>query len=285
MVAAAVVGAAVVGGVASSSASKKASKTQADASDYAAQLQNDQYQQTRTDQLAAAAQARADNAPYQQAGYGALSQLVSGTQPGGALTQTYAESGGDLSPFSMEDYQADPGYQFRLSEGEQGINRAATASGSRYSGATLKALARFNSSQASQEYGNAYTRYNTDQTNAYNRYTADQGNTYNRLAGLSGTGQTAVAGAASANTSATNAISSAGQASATAQGTAAQNAAAATASGYVGTANALNGALSTGVNAYQQQQYLNSLNGSTGITQGATNQTSNYDYYGSGYSP
>lgn len=235
-VAAAAIGGAVVSGVAANSAAKK----QAGAADRASELSDAQYKQTREDQLAAAAQARADNAPYREAGYGALSQLVGGTQPGGQF----------VKPFSMEDYQQDPGYQFRLAEGEQGINRAANASGSRYSGATLKALARFNSNQASQEYGNAF-----------NRYTSQQGNAYNRLAGLSGTGQTAVAGTNAANNSAMNSITSAGLANANAQGQAAQNAAAATASGYVGTANSINGAIGTISNAYQQQQYLNSLKG------------------------
>ena len=107
----------------------------------------------------------------------------------------------------MDDYQQDPGYQFRLSEGENGINRAATASGSRYSGATLKALSRFNSNQASQEYGNAYNRYQTD-----------QGNQFNRLSSLAGTGQTSVAQAGQAGQNAYGNIASAGQANANAQG-------------------------------------------------------------------
>lgn len=266
MVAAAVIGSAVVGGVVSSSASKSAANAQTNAANTASATSQAQYDQTRQDQLAAAAQARTDNAPYLQAGYGALSQLVSGTQAGGSL----------VAPFTMADYQEDPGYQFRLSQGQTGINNAATAAGSRYSGATLKALARFNSDQASQEYSNAYSRYNTDQTN-----------TYNRLAGLSGTGQTAVANTTAANTAATNATTAAGTANAATQGTAAANAAAATASGYVGTANAVNGTLGTLTNAYQQNAYLNSLSGygSSGVTEGATNTTAAQNYYGTGYSP
>jgi len=56
-------------------------------------------------------------------------------------------------------YKEDPGYQFRLSEGEKGINRAASAGGRYLSGGTLRELGRFNSNQASQEYGAGYGRY------------------------------------------------------------------------------------------------------------------------------
>jgi hypothetical protein len=48
------------------------------------------------------------------------------------------------------------------------------------SGAQAKALDAYGQGMASQEYGNAYNRYVTDQTNLYNR-----------LAGVAGTGQTA----------------------------------------------------------------------------------------------
>ena len=99
-------------------------------------------------------------------------------------------------------------------------------------GATLKALTRFNSDQASQEYGAAY-----------NRFTTDQSNDFNRLASVAGVGQTAVAQTASA-----------GQAAASTAGTAIQNAGTARASGYVGQANAINGTLGTIANQYQLSQ-------------------------------
>lgn len=255
---------AVGGGLIAANASKSASKSAANAANNASAVSDAQYQQTRQDQLAQLAQQRADSEPYRQAGYGALSQLVGGTAPGGSL----------VKPFSMQDYQEDPGYQFRLSQGEQGINRAATASGSRYSGATLKALSRFNSGLASQEYGNAYSRYQTD-----------QGNQFNRLSSLAGTGQTSVAQAGQAGQNAYGNIASAGANNTSNQINAGNNAAAARSSGYVGTANAINGTIGSLTNAYQQQQYLSGLSGYQPITQGATNQTSNFDYYGPGYSP
>lgn len=211
--------------------SNKAAGKQADAADRATQLQSDQYQQTRADQ-----------APYRDAGYAALSTLGGSTAPGGEFNRG----------FKMSDYTTDPGYQFRLEQGEQGINRAATASGSRYSGATLKALSRFNSNQASQEFGNSFNRYQTD-----------IGNRFGRLASMAGIGQTA-----------TNQTAVAGQAAASGQAQTIQNAGAARASGYVGTANAINGTIGGLVNNYGQQQMLSSM---------LPNGSNNYNGTSSGY--
>jgi len=66
------------------------------------------------------------------------------------------------SPFTADKFQADPGYAFRLSEGIKGLNNAAAARGGLLSGGTLKATQRFAQGLASQEYQNAYDRYNTD---------------------------------------------------------------------------------------------------------------------------
>lgn len=82
--------------------------------------------------------------------------------------------------FGMNDYQADPGYDFRLSEGNKALERSAAARGGVLGGATQRALARFNQDFASNEY-----------MNAYNRYAGDQTNMYNRLAGMTGMGQQA----------------------------------------------------------------------------------------------
>jgi hypothetical protein len=219
MVAAAVVAGSIGGALISSYATGKAADKQAESADKAANLSYQQYMQTREDQ-----------APWRAAGTTALSQLSAGLGDGGQFTKS----------FGMGDYQADPGYQFRLSEGERGIQSAASARGSRYSGATLKALARFNSDQASQEYGKAYDRYNNDVSTRFNR-----------LASVAGVGQTA-----------TNMTSQAGQAYAGQAGQAIMDAGTARASGYVGTANAVNGAVGQIGNYYM----LNSLLPKTAAT-------------------
>ncbi len=234
--------AAIGGSLIAGNASKKAANTQAAASDRASAVSDAQFQQTRTDQLAQLAQQREDGKPYREAGYGALSQLVGGMAPGGEFNRQ----------FSMDDIMRnrDPGYDFRLEQGEQGINRAATASGSRYSGATLKALSRFNSNMASQEAGAAHSRFKSD-----------LGDRFNRLSGLAGTGQTAVSQAGQAGQNAYGTIASMGAQNASNQGNAMQNAAAARASGYVGTANAVNGAIGSMTNMYQQNRFMNQMAG------------------------
>ena len=100
-----VAGAVVVSSAIGSSAAKGAAKTQSAAADRAAELQNEQFQQTRQ-----------DYAPYREAGYNALAELqrTAGNVPG-------------AFKFGAGDYQADPGYAFRLSEGQKALDRQAAA--------------------------------------------------------------------------------------------------------------------------------------------------------------
>lgn len=91
---------------------------------------------------------------------------------------------GDLfRNFTMADYQEDPGYQFRLDQGNKALNNSAAARGGLLSGATLKAIAEYNSGAASQEYGAAQNRFVQNQTlaqnaqnTAYNQFGQDRNN-------------------------------------------------------------------------------------------------------------
>jgi hypothetical protein len=143
--------------------------------------------------------------------------------------------------FTKQDMEADPvyqsGLQFGLDEGRKGIDRQSAANGSFLSGATLKALTRFGNDYGSTKANDAYNRFNTDMANQYNRY-----------AGLSGAGQQA-----------TNQINAAGQNMANNISESQIGAGNARASGYVGQANALTSALGTGLNAYQNNQLINSM--------------------------
>lgn len=111
--------------------------------------------------------------PWLLAGENALAQLVQGTTGQADLTR----------PFSMADYQADPGYGFRMKEGMKALEQSAAARGGLLSGNMLKGAQRYGQDLASQEYQNAFNRYQTN-----------QGNKFNRLASLAGVGQTAVSG-------------------------------------------------------------------------------------------
>lgn len=176
MVAAAVIGSAVVGAGAGLYGASKS----ADAAKNAAQIQSDAATQAGDRELAMFQQNRADSMPWLEAGRGALGKLSDYT---GTSSNTSAPGYGSLlKPFGMEDYQADPGYQFRLSEGQKALDRTAGSKGSYFSGAQLKAAQGYGQGLASEEYGKAY-----------DRFTQNQNNIYNRLAGISGTGQTSAA--------------------------------------------------------------------------------------------
>lgn len=100
--------------------------------------------------------------PYMQAGQQAgLNPLVAGMN-NGSLTRA----------FGMQDFQADPGYQWRKQQGLDGLQQQAASRGSLLSGSTLKALADYNQNLASGEYNNAYNRFNDNQQNQFNRLSA-----------------------------------------------------------------------------------------------------------------
>lgn len=108
-------------------------------------------------------------------------------------------------------FKTSPGYDFAMSEGEKAVDAGAYAKGTGRSGATFKAENRFAQGTADQEFGGWLGKLGT----------------------LAGFGQSATQTGVSANNAfAVNA------------GNAVQDAAAATASGYVGSANAI----SSGVN-------------------------------------
>ena len=156
--------------------------------------------------------------------------------------------------FGMEDFEADPGYQFRKEEGMRGVEGGAAARGGLLSGAALKAIQKYGQGLASQEYGNAY-----------NRFTGDQTNQYNRLAGIVNTGQ-----------GATNQVSNA--AGQYAQNTASNNAALgnAQAAGSIAQGNAWSQGIGQAFNGYQSNQLMNMIRnpGGGGVNMGTA---SGYD--------
>lgn len=154
-----------------------------------------------------------------------------------------------MKKFGMEDFEADPGYEFRRTEGMRGVEGSAAARGNLLSGAAQKAIQKYGQGLASQEYGNAYSRYNADQTNQYNR-----------LAGVVNTGQ-----------GATNQVSNAaGQYGAA---TASNNAALgnAQAAGAIGQANAWNQGIGTALGSYQNNELMKMIRNPGGGSWGNLN--------------
>lgn len=145
------------------------------------------------------------------------------------------EFGSLMRNFSMEDFETDPGYEFRRTEGMRGVEGSAAARGGLLSGAAQKAIQKYGQGLASQEYGNAYGRYNADQTNQYNR-----------LAGIVNTGQ-----------GATNQVSNAAGQFGQQQANNLIGAGNAQASGIMGQANAITGGINQGFNTYQNNQLMN----------------------------
>jgi hypothetical protein len=206
MIPAAIIGSSLFG----SSAASKAANAQAAAADRATQLQREQFD--RQVEL---------QAPFRDVGVRALPEL---------------EAASRYTPFGMSEFQADPGYGFRLSEGQKALDRQAAARGGLISGGALKAAQRYGQEMGSQEY-----------TNAFNRYQTERQARLNPLQSLAGMGQTSVAQ-----------LGQAGQTMATNVGEAGAAAAQARASGYMGGANALSQGLSSYM-GYSQGQDRNAL--------------------------
>jgi hypothetical protein len=209
-----------IGGLQGASAAKKAANAQIAAAQQAGDLQKEMYYTNLAQQ-----------APFREAGLSAQNKLLDymGLSPnaGGKYTKD----------FSMQDFQQDPGYAFRVSEGMKALDRTAASRGGLLSGATLRGATRYGQDMASQEY-----------TNAFNRYQTNRANQLNPLQSLMGAGQTAA-----------NQVGAAGQNYANQAGEAYMGAGNARASGYVGSANAWSNALGQAANTYSQNQMLNRL--------------------------
>lgn len=168
--------------------------------------------------------------PFRRVGVNALPELVAASR---------------YTPFNMDQFQQDPGYAFRMREGLKALDRSAAARGGLLGGNQLRGVTQFGQDLASQEYGNAF-----------NRYQAERAARLNPLQSLAGVGQsTAATMAGQAGTLGSGlaqTYSGLGQAQA-------QNAAQMgniRASGYMGTANALTGGLGQYLNYQQNQQMM-----------------------------
>jgi hypothetical protein len=226
-------------------------------------------------------QQRADFAPYRESGTANLNQLNTllgiGGNTGAANYGRFA-----TADFTPEMFKAgiDPGYGFRMSEGLKAVDRQAAARGGLISGNALKASQAFGQDMASQEYGNAFNRYQTIRGNTLSPFQTgaaagqsaaamqgqstanygsaggqaigqfgqgvsgaygNQGQAANQAYGAYGQGTTGVLGAYGTN--ATNALTGAANAQA---------------SGIVGGANAFNQGLS-GISNLANTYYMNSL--------------------------
>jgi hypothetical protein len=107
--------------------------------------------------------------PYRESGYTALKDI--------AGMRDYL-----TKQFGTEDFQAgiDPSYNFRLAQGNLATTNLANQAGGLVGGNALQGLTNYGQNAASQEYQNAFNRFQGQRTNIYNT-----------LAGIAGIGQNA----------------------------------------------------------------------------------------------
>jgi hypothetical protein len=130
---------------------------------------------------------------YQAGTPGTVDQAGLDAAVNSAQQGAQGQSGGYTAPLPADvDPRQDPGYQFGLDQGMQGLDRKIAAGGGRVSGASLKAATQYATNYATTGYNAAYQR---------------RQDRLNRLSSLAGMGQTATGGSASAGSSAANAIS------------------------------------------------------------------------------
>lgn len=203
-VAAAIAGSAVVGAYSANKAAKTQARSAAEATAAQERMFNRQVELQE---------------PFRQAGVNALPELIAASR---------------YDPFTMVNFKLDPGYGFRMKEGLRALENTAAARGGLLSGNQMRELTNFGQNLASQEY-----------MNAFNRYQAERAARLNPLQSLAGMGQTTAA----------NVAGQAGQFG-QAMGANIIGAGNARASGYMGTANAISNALGQGLNYYQNRDLI-----------------------------
>lgn len=149
---------AVVGGVMGNNSAKKAAGAQKKAQAKAMKEQKKMYEQSRKDMQ-----------PYMESGTLANTDL--NMRMGLAGDASNKDYGFLMKRFNNQEFEKDPGYQWRRDEGNRGIAATQAAKGGLLSGAAAKEASRYNQGFASNEYGQAYDRFNNDQAGQYNKLT------------------------------------------------------------------------------------------------------------------
>ncbi len=144
------VAAAVVGGAISASSASKASK----AAKKGAKQQAKESEKAKKEGMAEADAAYRESSalvqPWMDAGKEAIGRLQKGV------------FGGEFDPgkfhFDYDSFEKDPGYKFRVDEGQRAMEQGAAASGKLLSGQQQKALLNYGQKMGSQEYQNSFDR-------------------------------------------------------------------------------------------------------------------------------
>jgi hypothetical protein len=241
-------GASLIGGAMASSAASKAAKAQAQSADKAAKLQSESAREALALEKQIYEEGVKRQQPFYEAGVAGQNRLVTLLGLGG---DPNAEGYGSLmKSFSMDDFRADPGYNFRMKEGLKSLDATAAARGGLISGNALRAAQAFGQDLGSQEYQNAYNRYQTNRANIIDplQKQAGQGGTVATTLGSAGAGYASGAG----NTMMTSAANI---------GNLNMAAGNARASGYTGAADAWNRALGGAAGTINSNMMYNQMFG------------------------
>jgi len=183
----------------------------------------------------------------------------------GSLLRSYRNGAefdsGPAFSFTGEDLKNEPGYQFGLNQGTQGIERGQAARGNFLSGAAMKELTRFNEdyagtkfdagfNRASATYGTNLARRQNEWNTNLGAYNQNRNTIYNFLTGVSNTGQASAARVGANNQQVANSM-----------GNNLMSAGNAQAAGTVAGANALSSGINQAANAYNSSNNLNSAAG------------------------
>jgi hypothetical protein len=155
----------------------------------------------------------------------------------GSLLRAY-RNGEDFS-FTGKDLATEPGYQFGLNQGTQGIERGQAARGNFLSGAAMKELSRFNEDYAGTKFNDAFNRAQSTWNTNLGAYNDNKNRIFNFLSGVSSLGQNSAAKVGASNLQVGNNV-----------GNNMMSAGAAQSAGTVASGNALRSGINQAANAW-----------------------------------
>lgn len=219
-------GSSLVSGLMGADAASSAADSQAASAANATAVQQQMFQQQQ-----------ANLAPWMQQGKVGLNALAGQMfNPDGSFNSASALN----QPFTQQQFQQSPGYQFQMGQGIDAIQNSAAAKG--LTGNTLKDLQRFGQGLANQDWWNAMSAYGNNQNSMFNRLNSISGTGANTAGGIANLGQS------TANQIGSNMIGAGN----------------AMAAGQVGGANAISNGMNGGIQNWLLAQQMGQVGGGGG---------------------
>lgn len=160
----------LIGPIIGGASSLGAASIQANAANQAAQLQQQEWDQTQQNLL-----------PFLQAGQQMLPQLTGLLQPGGQLRTSPLPGpipSYNMPAFTAQMYQQSPGYAATMQGGTQALQNAGATKTGALSGNTLRALQGYGTGLANADYQQGYNNYAANYQNQFGANNANFWHTY-----------------------------------------------------------------------------------------------------------